>query len=316
MTIENFSLELHSERTQTTTVSQGFLTELDAQQSKRLEEMEAAVTKEMELFRELEYALIRQLLGALQSQPYKQHTCHDLSLEQQPYSVYEERRETESLSVSMVGEIRTATQAISIDMNLFFSSSFVERYAVERSQFYDPLVLNFDGTLPNLENTTFSFDLDCDGVNEQVAPLQERSGFLALDSNNNGIIDDGSELFGATNGNGFADLSRYDSDNNRWIDANDSVFDDLRIWSHSEEERRLIPLKELGIGALYLGYTKNSFDLRNDDGDTLGRIRSNGLYLNEDGSSGLMTQIDLANRHKHAGRKMEPSDLHRILKAM
>ncbi len=315
MKIENFSLQMESERSQTTTVSRGFLVELDTEQAKRLEEMEA-VNSEMELFRELEYALIRQLLAVLQSQPYELQECDVEQLGEEKYVFYEERRETESLDVSMTGVIQTATQTISVDMNLSFSHSFVQRYDVERSQFYDPLVINFDGMLPDLEDTTFAFDLDCDGVRERVSQLSQGSGFLALDENNNGIVDDGSELFGARNGNGFVDLSRYDSDNNRWIDANDAVFSDLRIWSHGEGEPRLIPLEELGIGALYLGYTKNSFDLRNENSDVLGRIRSNGLYLKEDGSSGLMTQIDLANRHKHAGRKMEPADLQHVLKAM
>ena len=316
MTIESFALEMHSEQTKTTSVSTGFLSELQAENAKRMEELDA-VNAEMQLCRELEYELIRQLLASLQSQSYEytEYDAQEMTPERQ-YTFYEERRESESLEVSMKGMVRTATEEISISMDLAFSSSFVSRYEVKESQFYDPLVINFDGTLPTLDNTTFSFDLDCDGASETVSQLSQGSGFLALDANNNGTIDDGSELFGARNGNGFADLSRFDSDNNSWIDANDSVFNDLRIWSHNEEESRLIPLEELGIGALYLGYTKNSFDLRNESNDVLGRIRSNGVYLNEDGSSGLMTQIDLANRHKHAGRKMESTDLQYLLRAM
>ncbi len=316
MTIEGFALEMHSEQTKSTSVSTGFLSELQAENTKRMEELEV-VNAEMQLCKELEYELIRQLLASLQSRSYeyKEYDAKQLKQERH-YTFYEERRESESLEVSMKGMVRTATQEIAISMDLSFSSSFVSRYEVERSQFYDPLVINFDGTLPSLDDKTFSFDLDCDGVSETVSQLSQGSGFLALDENGNGTIDDGSELFGARNGNGFADLSRFDSDNNSWIDANDAVFEDLRIWSHGDEERRLIPLEELGIGALYLGYTKNSFDLRNESNDVLGRVRSNGLYLNEDGSSGLMTQIDLANRHKHAGRKMESTDLQYLLRAM
>ncbi len=315
MTIESFALEMHSEQTKTTSISTGFLGELQAENTKRMEEVEA-LNAEMQWFRKLEYALIRQLLASLQSRSSEsQEHCIE-QREARHYNFYEERQTSESLEVSMVGKVRTATQEINIAVGVAFSSSFVARYEVERSQFYDPLVINFDGLLPQLQDQLFSFDLDCDGVSESVARLQEGSGFLAIDKNDNGVIDDGSELFGAKNGNGFVDLSRYDHDNNGWIDANDTVFSDLRIWSNSESKSRLIPLEELGIGALYLGYTKNAFDMRNHDGDVLGRIRSNGLYLNEDGTSGLMTQIDLANRHKHAGRKMQASDLQYLLKAV
>lgn len=55
------------------------------------------------------------------------------------------------------------------------------------------------------------------------------SGFLALDRNQNGVVDDGSELFGTQSGDGFAHLALYDQDSNGWIDANDPVFDKLRI---------------------------------------------------------------------------------------
>ncbi|RUM64882.1 MAG: hypothetical protein DSZ03_03650 [Sulfurimonas sp.] len=315
MTIESFALEMHSEHTKTTSVATGFLSELEAENAKRTQELEAA-NAQMSLDKVLEYELIRQLLASLQSGSYACETYDAGQFAQKNGTYNKERREYESLEVSMKGIVRTPTQEITLSLDVAFSSSFVARYEVERSQFYDPLVINFDGTLPQLQNETFTFDLDCDGVGEAVAPLQEGSGFLALDKNRNGTIDDGSELFGATNGNGFVDLSRYDSDNNRWIDANDAIFNELRIWSSSSGERRLIPLAELGIGALYLGYTKNDFDLKNDHNEVLGRIRSNGLYLNEDGTSGLMTQIDLANRHKHAGRKMQASDLQHLLKAV
>ena len=40
------------------------------------------------------------------------------------------------------------------------------------------------------------------------------SGYLALDKNGDGTINDGSELFGTRNGDGFADLAQYDEDGN------------------------------------------------------------------------------------------------------
>ena len=54
--------------------------------------------------------------------------------------------------------------------------------------------------------------------------LGSGSGFLALDKNGNGKIDDGSELFGTKSGDGFADLAEYDSDGNGWIDEKGRVY--------------------------------------------------------------------------------------------
>ena len=64
---------------------------------------------------------------------------------------------------------------------------------------------------PELSDQTFYFDLDADGKEEEISVLNG-SGYLALDKNGDGVINDGSELFGTKNGDGFADLARYDED--------------------------------------------------------------------------------------------------------
>ena len=79
-----------------------------------------------------------------------------------------------------------------------------------------------------LSDQTFYFDLDADGEEEEISMLKG-SGYLALDKNEDGIINDGSELFGTGNGDGFADLARYDEDGNGWIDENDSILSLIHI---------------------------------------------------------------------------------------
>mgnify|MGYP000465316364 CR=1 FL=1 len=54
--------------------------------------------------------------------------------------------------------------------------------------------------------------------------LQGGSGYLALNKNGDGVINDGSELFGTASGDGFYDLSMYDEDGNGWIDENDHAY--------------------------------------------------------------------------------------------
>ena len=93
----------------------------------------------------------------------------------------------------------------------------------------DPLVINFAGTAAELSDTSFAFDLDNDGSKEEIATLAPGSGFLALDRNGDGVINNGSELFGPNSGDGFADLAALDSDNNGWLHDNDDAFQSLKL---------------------------------------------------------------------------------------
>ena len=88
----------------------------------------------------------------------------------------------------------------------------------------DPLVVNFDGTAAQLSDAKFSFDLQRDGQNETLPTLGSGSGFLALDLNGDGKINDGGERFGPRSGDEFADLAQYDGDGNPWIDEADPIY--------------------------------------------------------------------------------------------
>lgn len=158
----------------------------------------------------------------------------------------------------------------------------------------DPLVINFAGTAAQLTDTKFAFDLDSDGKTDQMSFVGAGSGFLALDKNANGTIDNGSELFGTQSGNGFAELAAYDSDGNQWIDENDAVYSKLRVWSKDADGKdQLSTLAQRNVGALYLGNVATPFDLKNGANELQGQVRSSGVYLNEDGSAGTLQQVDL-----------------------
>jgi len=272
-----------------------------------------SIYEELEFTKRLQYELLNQLMelirpkGSFVSSPTKLKTVDPEDLKQsnirefgvRTISIKEEYRSSQKLDVSMNGFVVSGNKKIQLDMNLSFSSSFVQTHSLEKTQFYDPLVINFDGDIPDLNSKTFNFDIDMDGKSDQISMLKQGSGFLALDRNDNGKIDDGYELFGTQNGNGFLDLKRYDKDSNNWIDENDLIFDKLRVWMKSENEDTLVGLGEIGLGAIYLGYAEGDFDIK-DEGKTLGRVKSNGLYLNEDGTSGLITQIDFAKHSTEA----------------
>ncbi|OGW63044.1 MAG: hypothetical protein A2V83_04430 [Nitrospirae bacterium RBG_16_64_22] len=158
----------------------------------------------------------------------------------------------------------------------------------------DPLVINFDGAGVRLTNEKYAFDLNSDGVQDQVSFAGAGSGFLALDKNGDGTINPGAELFGPTSGNGFAEFSRHDADGNGWIDEADPVFTDLRVWTKDAAgSDSLQTLSQSGIGAFFLESVETPFSMK--DGNQLdGRLSRSGLFLYENGAAGTVQQVDLA----------------------
>lgn len=212
--------------------------------------------------------------------------------------------ETESTSFSTKGTVKTADgRELSFDLNLNMSRSFTQYYEQDihflQASLCDPLVINLDGNVTEVSDQTFYFDLDCDGVEDEISRLINGSGFLALDRNGDGTINDGSELFGTQTGNGFADLARYDDDGNGFIDEGDAIFDKLKIWMMDENgEMQLYSLKEKGVGAIGLMNTATDFTLMGESHQTNGVIRKTGFFLYEEGGAGTIQHVDLA---KHNG---------------
>jgi hypothetical protein len=227
---------------------------------------------------------------------------------QQPagYGVEYERHEThyeaEQTSFQAQGIVRTADgREISFELQLSMSREYLEQSDVSvrlgdaARQAKDPLVINFNGSSAQLTAAKFSFDLDADGSTEQISFVAPGSGFLALDRNRDGKINNGSELFGPASGNGFSELAAYDQDGNLWIDENDAVFSQLNVWSKDAQGNdQIATLKEAGVGALYLGNAATEFSVKDASNRLDGQIRSTGIYLGENGSAGTMQQIDLA----------------------
>lgn len=213
------------------------------------------------------------------------------------FKVTEHIEEYECSSFESCGKVTTADgREIEFDMNLTMERSYsaTREYEVtEEVVFTDPLMLNFDGNYADLSDEKFEFDLDADGENELISYLMGNSGMLALDKNEDGVINDGTELFGALSGNGFADLAQYDEDGNNYIDEADSIFADLKIWTKQQDTDKLESLADKGIGAIYLGSTETPFDIKGEDNQQNGRVRSSGIYLTESGNVGTVQQVDM-----------------------
>ena len=205
--------------------------------------------------------------------------------------------ESETTSFSTTGCVKTADgREINFNLDVSMSRSFA-RYTKETVEtvgaFIDPLVINLNGNIAEVSDQKFYFDLDADGEEEAISRLCEDSGYLSLDLNEDGKINDGSELFGTKSGDGFADLAVYDKDKNGWIDENDDIWNKLKIWVQDENgNSKLYSLAEQGVGAICLQNVSTEFGQRGMAGEVNAAIRNTGIFLYENGTAGTIQHLD------------------------
>jgi hypothetical protein len=213
------------------------------------------------------------------------------------YNRNEIQTEVSRVSFAAQGVVKTA-DGREINLNLNFN---IDQQVVRQSSFQlragaalkDPLVINFGGSVASFSDRTMTFDLDYDGDRETMQMLSANSGYLALDKNGNGAVDDGTELFGPQTDNGYGELAKYDEDGNGWIDENDSVFNHLKIWYHDETgNSRLVALTDKNVGAIYLGSVDTQMNMYSSTG-TAGALKQSGLVLLENGESRIMQELDV-----------------------
>lgn len=211
-------------------------------------------------------------------------------------------KEEEQTSFRTEGVVRTQDgREIKFNLDLTMSREFEQYYEEHYEQtvleMTDPLVINLDGNITELSDQKFEFDIDHDGVMDTISQLGSGSGYLALDKNDDGVINDGSELFGTKSGNGFWDLAEYDEDGNGWIDENDEIWDKLLIWTKDEDGKDILyHLRDKGVGAICLKQVQTNFALNSlEDNQTKGQICQTGIFLYENGNVGTMQNIDVAS---------------------
>ncbi len=208
-----------------------------------------------------------------------------------------EVHESESMSFSSKGVVNTADgKTIEFKVNLDMQRAYTQSSEVLieiGAKMQDPLVINYDGKGVAFGEDSLELDITMDGTPEQFKNLAEGSGFLAFDKNQNGVIDDGSELFGPQTGSGFGELAAYDQDNNGWIDESDDIFTSLKLWTVSPSgQKTLIGIKEADVGAIYLGKVASDYQMKNGS-EMIAKIRETSVYLKENGGAGTIHEIDL-----------------------
>ena len=120
--------------------------------------------------------------------------------------------------------------------------------------------LNGDGIQTLSVDEGVEFDILNTGAKVQTGWISGEDALLAVDNNNNGQIDNRSELFGGDIGEGFSKLATFDSNGDGFVDTNDADFSELEVWQDTNEngytdEGELSGLESKGIASLDTSYT-------------------------------------------------------------
>merc|ERR1711879_535619 len=134
-------------------------------------------------------------------------------IKESTFNYKKEYTQESSINFDTQAQIKTNRGQINVDLNLSFSQSFYEVHektiTSKKTIYLDPLIINYKGELNSFDNIDSKmkseFDLNSNGKNDLIPQLKDGTGFLALDKNQNGTIDNGNELFGANTGDGFGD---------------------------------------------------------------------------------------------------------------
>ena len=190
----------------------------------------------------------------------------------------------------------------SLDLELGIEPGTHSDFLLGRNWFprRDPLTLDLDGdgleTVGIDTNNPILFDHDGDGVKNATGWIKPDDGFLVLDRDGNGLIDNGTELFGdstplSTGGNaadGFAALVDQDTNHDGLVNAQDANWNELRVWKDANGDAitdagELHTLDELNIVGFHTTKTEHTSNLANGN-----QIEDLGSYIKGDGSEAIV----------------------------
>jgi hypothetical protein len=168
------------------------------------------------------------------------------------------------------GGIGFAFQALALADAAMGIAAAASRFAkgLKWAEGSDPLVIDLDGDGIETVSQSVSkayFDVDGDLFREKTGWLKGDDGFLVLDGNGNGRVDDISELFGNRAEGGFAELAGYDlsasgGNGDGLISAGDAIWSALQVWQDRDgdgltDSGELGGLDAKGIVSISLGVT-------------------------------------------------------------
>lgn len=182
-----------------------------------------------------------------------------------------------------------------------------------RPDFSSPLVLDLNGdgvTSTFISETSTHFDLDNDGVRQRTGWVQSDDALLVFDKNQDGVINNGSELFGNNtllkNGtkasNGFEALREYDENKDGMIDAKDNIYNALRLWQDTNSDGvtdsgELHTLSELGVASINLNYATT------DDYEEQNRVFETSTFTTTEGITQNINDVWFATESRDTAKE-------------
>ena len=169
----------------------------------------------------------------------------------------------------------------------------------------DPLAFDLDGDGIETRGADGQvvFDHNNDGVKTGTGWLRPDDGWLVLDRNSNGTIDNGGELFGVDTvkadgtkaTDGFDALSDLDSNNDNIFDSKDTRFADVRVWRDLNQDgvsqsNELSTLAANNIRSISLSKTTATTNLGNGNTQT-----ATATFTRTDDTTGTAANLGLVS---------------------
>jgi len=177
------------------------------------------------------------------------------------------------------------------------SSSSLSDYSIAA-----PIVFDFDGDgsgLVTLEASATRFDMNGDGIADETGWIAVGDAFLALDRNNNGLIDNISEISFVEDLEGaktdLEGLAAFDTNSDGVFDAEDERFVEFRLWFDGNtngltDAGELLSLAEAGVVSISLTGTSTGETL--EEGRNI--VFNTGTYQLASGEVGTLLDAGLA----------------------
>jgi Ca2+-binding RTX toxin-like protein len=182
------------------------------------------------------------------------------------------------------------------------SGATIMRFSNTTVGMLSPIVLDLDGDGLDLRSRTKSdarFDMDGNGTRDDTGWLGKGDGFLVLDRNDDGIVNDGSELSFLTESptakSDLRALASLDSNRDGAISADDARFGELKVWVDANrngktEAGELKSLADHGIASISLA--GRAIESEAKVGSNV--VLATSTFTRTDGSTGTVGDVALA----------------------
>ncbi|SRR5258706_546710 len=195
-----------------------------------------------------------------------------------------------------------------IDDALTLAAAMVGRFAkgLNWADGADPLIRDLDGEgieTSALDTSDVYFEVDGDLFAERTAWLKGDDGFLVVDANGNGWVDDISEMFGDRTQGGYAELAGHDSNGDCKITMADAMWAELKVWQDGNRDGatdagELRSLDQLGI--IELSLASSPLGATTSEG---ARLLSSGSVTFDTGRVSRICRIAAANDNEDVWRE-------------